>query len=74
MRRLERGEAVLVDGQDGQRLDLPGTNAGGVAAKIDEGSGGGDWMAILIVWLRKENGSRQDAFVDPRLTQVVCCM
>jgi hypothetical protein len=48
---------VLVDEQDGQTARSSGTNAGGVAAKIDEGLVvGGDWMAIFIAWPREENG------------------
>lgn len=30
---------------------------------------GGDWMAILFAWLRKENGLAK-TLVDPKLTQV----
>jgi hypothetical protein len=33
-----------------------GANAGGVAAKIDEGSGGGDWRRPSPACLRKANG------------------
>jgi hypothetical protein len=45
-----------------------GANVGGVVAKID-GGGGGDWMAILIAWLREENGPAK-TLVSPGLTQL----